>query len=240
MATLEQDLAWAEQNQASYRPSPEIQTALGETTLTLLIGPSSVGKSYLIHKVTSKDAEFSEASSITTRARRPDDAPNYRTDALKEDLLVKIKECSLVQYAVHPASKEMYASDLASYPTKFILLPALASRVGDFKELGFKKVIPVGLLASAEDWKERLKARVGSKDFASRIAEARESLAWIQANSDSIIVLENKTGEDETTADKIIKISKGQAVETLSSEEINKLILGITAVINAIAGASDD
>ncbi len=240
MSTLEQRLAWAEENQAAYRPSQEVQNALGEITLTLLIGPSSVGKSHLIHKVTSQDSEFSEASSITTRARRPDDSPTYRAGASKEEVLAKIEERSLVQYAVHPTSKETYASDLASYPTRFVLLPALANSVSDFDVLGFKRVIPIGLLASAEDWEERLKTREGDKDFAKRMAEAKRSVAWIQEHSNSIIVLENKTGEDEATAKKIIKIAKGQPIETLSSEEISHLILGTAAVINSKLGESSE
>ncbi len=240
MSTLEQQLAWAEQNQASYRPSQEVQGALGEITLALLIGPSSIGKSHIIHKVTAQDPEFSEASSITTRLRRPDDPANYRTDASKEDVLARIQNHSLVQYAVHPTSKEIYASDTASYPSRFVLLPTLASSVSDFESLGFKKIIPIGLLASPEDWEERLRDRKGDKDFASRLEEARKSVDWIQQHANLIAVLENKTGEDNSVAEKIIRIAKGHPVETLTNDEINKLVLGITAIINAKLEETDE
>ncbi len=236
MTTLEQQLKWAEQHQAAYRPSQEVQDALGEITLALIIGPSSIGKSYIIHKVVERNSDFSEAGTITTRAPRPDDPEAYRAGIAKEEMIERIRERSLVQYAVHPTSREIYASDVASYPTRFGLLPTLASSVGEFDNLGFKKVIPIGLLANGEDWQTRLQDREGSKDFAKRLAEAKKSVLWIQEHAGEIVVLENQTGQDQLTAEIITRITKGQSVETLSSQAINQLSLGILAVISAKLG----
>lgn len=236
MSTLEQQVAWAEQHQAAYRPSQAVQDALGEVTLALIIGPSAIGKSHIIHRVSQIDPSFSESGTITTRPPRTDDPETYRAGVAKEEMIERIRQRSLVQYAVHPTSREIYASDIASYPTKFGLLPTLASSVGEFDTLGFKKVIPIGLLASREDWEARLQDREGDRDFEKRLAEARESTLWIQEHGSGIAVLENRTGEDQATAALITRIAKGQPVETLSGQTINRLSLGILAVINAKLG----
>ncbi len=203
-------VALAEKQQDEYRPRPDIRERLGDISITLLIGPTAIGKSHLIKKILELDSQFSESGTITNRPGRETDPNNYITNVPLETMLNRIEKQDFVQYGVVLPEK-IYATDLDSYPSSHILLPALASSVDNFKKYGFKKVTPIGVLTSGEEWQERLKERRGSGDYENRLREAIASIQWLLQKYPTVPIVENRDGEDEETAREIIELSKDQA-----------------------------
>lgn len=200
-------VALAEKRQREYRPHPKIREKLADISITLLIGPTAIGKSHLINKVTEFDDQFTESGTITNRPPRESDPENYVTDVPLETMLNRIEKREFVQYGVVPPDK-IYATDLNSYPSNHIILPALASSIDSFKNYGFKKVIPIGVLADGEEWQQRLGERRNNRDYASRLQEAIESVNWLLKKYPSIPIVENESGEDKRAAREIIRLSK--------------------------------
>ena len=238
MSAIEKEVLWAQDSQHEYRANQNVRNALGKVTLGILVGPSSIGKSYAIQKAMELDSDVSEAGTLTTRPARANDSENYRAGLSTEAVVERIKAGSLVQYAVHPTSGDIYATDLASYSTDFVLLPTLATSADDFSDLGFKKIIPIGLLSDGLQWQERLEDRRNEKDFQKRMQEAKESIDWIKANFDRIIVLENKSDQGEIIGKQLIESIRGESIETLSQEAADQLYESMMKIIVSEEGLS--
>lgn len=198
------------EQQATYRPNAEVQQAIGNVTIGLLIGPSGIGKSYLIDKCVEMDhSTFSIAGSLTTRERRASDPENYKTGVSLDAMRERVQNGELVQYGM--MGNNVYATDAASYATDYVLLPTLASSVELLGEVGFKKVIPIGIIAAAQTWKNHgLAERQNDPKFETRLAEAQESIHWLCQHSSTVPLVVNDFEEPRNSAKQITDIITGQ------------------------------
>jgi len=227
----EQKIAWAKEHKATYVPNTEVVEGLARFTIVLVIGPTAVGKSYIIQKVIDSDPDrFSIAGTITTREGREGDPENYRTDMDIDTLIERIKRGEIVQYDVHERTGQIYASDLQSYQTKIVLLPALASSVAQIEKVGFPNIIKVGLLAEGESWQSHLRERRGGKDYADRLKESEDCVQWLGSQRFDIPILENEIGNTDVTVQKLISIINRESVDTLSPQITARLQLEAIAV----------
>lgn len=207
---LEKRLEDARANQDNYRPSDkEVRRRIAEVSLILIIGPWGIGKSHTINAITAYDAEFSDFNNILSRARRPDDPSNYRTEQTREELLDRIESGEIIQYAIHPTTGDIYATDRDSYPSNYVLMPTLYSAVEQIQGLGFKQVVPFGLMADGETWKKQLESRDGESQQEQRLIEAQECVRWLLKHRHNVPILENKTGQADVNAYTIVAISRG-------------------------------
>ena len=207
---FEKRLEVARTNQDNYRPSDkEVQRRIAEVSLILIIGPWGIGKSHTINAATDYDPEFSDFNNILSRARRPDDPSNYRTDQPREELLDRIESGEIIQYAIHPTTGQIYASDKDSYPSQYVLMPTLYSAVEQIQRLGFKQVLPFGLMTDGETWKKQLESRASEPQQEQRLIEAQECVRWLLKHRRTVPILENKTGQADVNARTIVAVSRG-------------------------------
>lgn len=223
-ATLEEKVVWAERFQGRYEAKPEVKKRLAEITLVLVIGPTAIGKSYLIeHTIALNPEKFSLGGSITSRPPKAGDPSSYKTDVPIDNLISRIKQGDLVQYTVHQKSRQIYGLDLDSLPTQFVFLPTLSSSVEDFYRLGFGRVVPVGLITDGTTWSERLTQREEERDYTKRVQESIDSVEWLQAHQDHVPIFENGTGDVVQAAQNIANIAEGRNIESLSPDRIKVL-----------------
>lgn len=194
------------EQQAKYRPSAEVQQVIGNVTIGLLIGPSGIGKSYLIDRCIELDPDtFSVAGSLTTREKRGNDPDNYRTNISLDEMRENVQNRELVQYGI--MGRNVYATDVKSYGTDYVLLPALASSVELLERVGFKKVVPIGIVATAQAWRTHgLAERENDPRFEARLAEAQESMKWLRQHRDKVPLVINDFENPEKSAMKIADI----------------------------------
>jgi len=208
---LEQRLIAARNNQERYRPSSEVAHKLNDVTFVALIGITGIGKSHLIPYITARGgAEFSELGNISTRATRPSDPPTFRGNVSHAELLEKIERYELVSYVVHP-SGNIYASDLESYRSKFVLLPTLTSALPQLEALRcFKQVVPIALITDGTTWLSRFQDKLDDPTLPARLDEAITSLDWLASHIDTVPILHNQTDHEQETASFIIEILSGK------------------------------
>lgn len=199
---------WAAERHANYEPSLETKEKLSRVSLGMLIGPSAVGKSFLINRLTEQDGRFSGMGVITTRAPRESDADNYRF--ITPDEFAKLIESGeLVQYEVHPTTGDLYGSDVESFASSWVVAPVLAKGIKPFQKAGFKSVEPIGIVSPASEWSARLAERNVGEDLKKRLHEALLSIEWLRGHRFNTPILKNSTDNVHKNIDKIGKITNG-------------------------------
>lgn len=169
--TLEQ----AKLGQPEYQPSDEVKERLSTTTMVAMVGATAVGKNFLL-----KQSGLPIVRSLTTRAPRPDDDPSLYQYIDQKDMLERVAEQRLVQYAVygeiiHATAPESY--DLGTVNAKDIYWNA----VKQLEDKGFKSVKSISVLTPKEQWTRQLMERfdgISRGEIHDRLAEARHSLRW--------------------------------------------------------------
>lgn len=204
---LQERLARAAKAQATYRPSDKIVQHLQTITFGAIIGITGIGKSHLIPFVTKQGGPaFSEVGNISSRPKRSSDPPSFRGSQPIEVLLDRIERRELVNYVIHP-SGHIYGTDIYSYTTEFVLLPTLTSALEQLQAMNcFKRIVPIGLVTDATDWQKHLNDRQNDPKIPARMREALECIAWLQAHSHHIPIIENQTDQEAVTARLIINI----------------------------------
>lgn len=210
-APLATRLERAKANQASYRPNETVAEKLGDVVFGALIGISGIGKSYLIpHIIKQGGPEFSELGNISTRATRPSDPASFRGGVSPEELLDKIERHELVSYVVHP-SGDIYASDVESYSSNYVLLPTLTSALPQLEALGcFERIVPISLAVDGATWEKRFKSKLDDPKLASRLDEALVCLDWQKEHAVVAPIIHNQTGGEIPAAQIIVAILTGQ------------------------------
>lgn len=198
---------WAQEREESYKPNSDVRAAIAQKTIVLLIGPTGVGKSYVSQHLNELDPRFSELGTISTRERRAEDPDYYRTGVSAEEFTQRIEAGELVQFHHHPHTGELYGSDLASHQTDYIVAPALAGSVEKFQQTGYGRVIPVGLVAPANQWMDQLESRKNDDDYRERLKEAVEVVEWLRAHKDNVPILINNDGRAKKTAQELVDIT---------------------------------
>ncbi len=176
-------------SQYDYRPSDhETLRTIGTITLAPHVGPTAVGKNYLMAHLVDI-LGYHQVGNMTTRELRPNDPKNIRS-IHQNDMLSAIEKGSLVQYAAHLGSRALYATSIEDYQAGRVNVKDIyAHTIDAFAEYGFRHVRPVCLLVSPEEWETRLDARFMTatrEQRAARLEEAAESIEWILDGSPSI------------------------------------------------------
>ncbi len=208
-ASLQERLVAADTNKDDYRPNDQTVFKVNEVTEVLgsLVGVTGSGKSYLIPRIVRLGgADFSEAGNISSRENRPSDPINFRGGQPIRKLLDRIERQELVQYMVH-GSGAIYGTDPASYTTRYVVLPTLTTALPQLQQTGcFRQVKPIGIVVDGATWEHQ---RLGeNRDNLPRMREALVCIAWLRARLGKIPIVENATGEEEVTAQKIVTIMR--------------------------------
>lgn len=188
-------IVWASKLQASYQPSEEVRQEISDVTLIAIVGPTGVGKTTLIEKM-----KIPNVLSDVSRDPRPDEKNgrdyHFRTDYLQ--VISDIKQGLYTQFLVSN-NGEFYGTRCASYPESGLCTMAvLASALPVFREIGFKKVIPIYIMPpSYVEWMRRI-GGVRTKDLLARIGEARQSILTALDDGEYHFVL-NDTVESALT-----------------------------------------
>lgn len=199
-----------------YEASAATKEKLSDKVLVALVAPTAVGKSTLINRALAQAGDgFSEAYSVTTRARRTSDPAGYKTadegyDIEKVTQMINARE--LTHYFVHP-SGQIYGSLPESFPAAFNFLPCVPTILPVVKRAGFSTVHTAYLVASVSDWAARLPARRSDPSYVPRLHEAIESLTWALAHSHELTFVENATGKIDQAAQSLIDISRGRPID---------------------------
>lgn len=215
----------ARENQNNYRPNEVITHKMRNVTFVALIGISGIGKSHLIPFIIKEDgATFSELSNISTRANRPSDPDSFRGGRSHEELLDQIERHELVSYVVHP-SGDIYASDIESYSTPFVILPTLTSALAQLEALAcFKQIVPIGLVVDDTTWKSRFKDKLTDPKLSARLEEALVCLRWLKTHVSDVPILDNQTGAEAIAAKNIVAILQGGMFTTQKTSVASTLI----------------
>jgi ribose 1,5-bisphosphokinase PhnN len=222
-----------------YMPNKEVRKALAGVTLVQIIGPTAVGKSTLIDKVIASEPEkFSEVGTITTRRRRDSDSDNVTSDVDFDEMDSRIENRELVQHFKHP-SGDIYATDASSYQTEVCLLPTMAKSANEFLELGFERIIRIGIVLDGEQWRKRLLERQPYKNFDKRLDESADSLGEMRimrsrrigGNQPKLLVVENNDGHIDKASELIIGAINDDKLATQHRSRFSLYSLEMFAVI---------
>ncbi len=197
----------AREQQASYRPNSETAANLLEVNALLFVGAACVGKSTTLDLVANQDDRFSRTGSIGSRPVEPRDDPKRFQHFSKETLLEKITDGSVVQYAIHPTSGQIYATTADMYASPFNMLEMLPSGIDQFRRLGFGGLQAFYMVTQPEAWRQVFEARYPdpTAERQKRLGEAILSLEWsLDQPEDSFLWLHNIANKQETTAKQII------------------------------------
>lgn len=224
---LAQRLSKAVAHQTSYRPNDDIAKQMQEKTLVMLVSPAAMGKSYLIKRATLAAPDLSQVSVFTTRGPRPDDDPgmfrSLLTDKLVSELLDKIENGNVVQYAIHPTHHTIYGSEISDYRSKYNLLAMLSGAVETMRTLPFGSTVTIGLITNPATWHHRFDAKFppNHPERAKRLQEAVLSLEWLidQPNS-SLQWLVNDDDQDTTSTEELVQLSYGQKPELQTGRQL--------------------
>lgn len=174
--------------QNEYQPSETVARVIGEKALLMFVGPSAIGKTYIMNTIAEMDNAFGRVPVFTTRDARNDDDPDmFRhfpfTDQSVNGLIdgFEAVDSTVVQYAVHPTNHHIYGTVVTDYPSEYNMLATLASAVPGLRRLPFQKTHVIGMVTEGGLWAHRFTERFpeDTKERGDRLREARSSLQWL-------------------------------------------------------------
>lgn len=186
-----------------YLPSEAVRDMLSHVPLVCVVGGVGVGKNYLMHR-----SGLPIVGRVTSRPKRSDDDPSVYTYHTNEEFAAMIEQRKLVQYAVDLRNGTMYGSTPQNYVQD---APNLADiwhwSVAELPGKGFKSVRAVSIITPAKQWQAQLETRFAGRDEAfrkSRLAEAKESLAWsreqiLSGDANHAVIINSKADTSAST-----------------------------------------
>lgn len=226
---VRQRLEAARQLQAHYRPNDEVCALLADKTLVMCVGPTAIGKSFIMNKAVELDDEFQRVSVFTTREPREDDEPGMFQPLMHDDenvwaLLDQMERGELVNFAIHPNTGRIYGTTPEDYSAKYNLLATLSGAVAQLQALPFASTHLIGL--GSHDWRQWMLERYpeDSSERQKRLREAISSLEWL-LKTPGVTWLENPAGQGKQTAQQLINIVKYNEAGDTSAREIAERML---------------
>lgn len=183
---------------------------LATKTLVMIVGPTAIGKSTVMHEILALDDEFSYASSFTTRPKRTDEVTTYRHITLEEASAINERGAAYT-YIKHPTTGIIYGTDDQSFSTAYTLLDTLSGTVSTYQSLPFKRTVRISLTADPADWQQWLDMRfpTPSQDRTRRLLEAWQSIEWSLAQTHDHSWIINRPNHTSETAREIINLARG-------------------------------
>ena len=230
--TTDEYMAWLRAHEAGYTPNSEVAAQTGNTTMKLLVGPSSTGKSTVIERVIAEQPDaYGRVKSFTTRPKRTEDDPGlylylrHDVETLRS-IADLVMQREIVQFAPHPTQEVVYGSMRSAYNKPNMMMDCLSSAVAGMQRIPFKQVQVFGVVAEPEQWWQRFDARYPEAEKPDerlkRAREAVQSTTWLLDNADSVIWVNSSEG------------TLGEATETViqskSAFDGRNYALGIAAV----------
>lgn len=218
---LEELLRQLREIQNSYQPNQQTLDILKTKELVLVVGPSAVGKDYVIDEIVKTQDGTAKARTFTSRPRRDDDDDSsvefiQHTEEQLLEIMELAKAGKLVNIAVHPSSKYVYGTRIESFPAAINLLPTLSTAVDSLLNVGFGRTSVMGIVATPEEWVKRFSSRYSEgADRAKRIVEASQSISWLTKHADSVSFMYNRQGapieyiSDQETAHRLLRDMAG-------------------------------
>lgn len=194
---------------------------LATTTLVMVVGPSSIGKSTLMNEVTKLDPRFGRVKSFTTRPPRPNDEPGQYIYLTNEELSQRADLGKAITDVIYPTTGYHYGTVAESFSNSINLLDTLAHSVAEYRKLPFARTITISLTTEPEAWSEWLRQRFpnGGSDYVKRLEEAISSMTWSLAQTSDHHWLVNRPNTLTQTAGQLIElIDSGQPTSTTPSE----------------------
>ena len=193
----------------NYDPNDTVRRDLGHISLNPVIGPTAVGKSFVIDELVTLDRKFGKVRSFSTRDPRPDDTPDTMVCLPWDERHIKricnvIEAGDAVQYAFHPKTGDVYGTTMESYPAEYNLLPALSNSVVAMEALPFRSIRISSLVTTPELWSKWFEQRAFASlsDRKARLSEAALALVWPLEHS-HVAIINNREGDALKTARKI-------------------------------------
>ena len=172
----------------NYKPATEALEQLRAVTLLMVIGPSGVGKTTLVNKLS-----IPYVPSDTTRPIRPHEASGkdmyFLTDYDK--VVSDINTGEFVQVAIG-ASGDLYATRASSYPASGLaVMPVMADVVPIFRGLGFASTTTIFVVPpSFDEWMRRMDShKLTDEQLQKRLAEAKRSLSFALHDPETHFIL---------------------------------------------------
>jgi guanylate kinase len=215
---LKKQLEELSKRENSYKPNTEIYNQLRKKTLVMVVGPTAIGKSSIMNAAVECNPDFARVSGITSRQPRSNDEPELYEYVTHDEvglapIFEKIEHRELVQYAIHPTTRAIYATCLDDFKNNYSLMDTFALVVEGLRRLPFKQSLTIGVAVDPQTWQKWLQERYPSDSLErdNRLKEAVLSFTWLLNQSENeIFWLENKPGELDKAAKQLINICTGK------------------------------
>lgn len=164
---------------------------------------------------------------MTSRPARSNDEPGQyeyidHTDAGINSLLESTLRGELVQYAVHPTTRYVYATKPSGYPAKYNMLDTQAKVIDSLLRLPFNTSHIIVLVTDPDLWKQWFLTREqkGSEEYTKRLNEAISSLESVLARSPQTVHwIYNQPNNLDSMASDLIEIIKDTKKSNLRNRE---------------------
>lgn len=220
---------------STYQPRTDVLEKLHGKTLVMVVGPTSIGKSFIMNEATTLDARFTRVSGLTTRQPRPNDEPGlYRY--ISDDMAARlIADRQLVQYIVHPTTGKLYGTEAEDFPGEYNLQDTLSTSVDFYRSLPFARHYVISLTTEPGSWKEWFLQRYPAADDerTKRLLEAKQSIEWSLSQTGNHVWLVNRPGRGRETASQLIEMATGRgAVPPEVPQEAGALLRTVEGLLS--------
>lgn len=176
-----------------------INEALAEKTLVMIVGPSAIGKSTLMDRMTRISADFAYVRSFTTRLPRAGERSHY--DFISREAAEQLQhDHQTITCVEHPATHDLYGTTARSYPGRYNLLDTLSGSVMGYRKLPFKRTVTIAVTAPIDQWQQWFIDRYPepNSEARKRLDEAVLSIEWSLGDPETHWVTNQEGALDQT------------------------------------------
>lgn len=207
--------------------------SLRSKLLVMIVGPTAVGKSTIMHTVAEMDERFGYVSSFVTRPPRKGEISTYRHITRQEARQLH-DERRTVTYFEHPTTGVIYGTTADSYTHEYNLLDTLSGSVGLYRSIPFARSVTISLTADPDEWQVWLDSRfpVPSEERTKRLREALTSIEWSLSQQDDHAWVVNRPGESSIAARRIIGLAVDPRHESSAPPEATMLLERVKSLLS--------